>query len=131
MVSHMYSRLQCLILYSLSPLLVGNPAVCPVRDISTTLQGGLVELKVYVSSYPLLTGSQIHWYRPNGNEIFASEPNVQFVNSRKSLILSNVQLADFGRYEVEGLLTSGPIVIGRDRTGITLDIQGLYKMYYP
>ncbi len=103
--------------------------MCPVRDIVTTLEGGQVQLEVYVASYPLLTDNQIHWYRPNGDEIFASEPNFQFVNSRKSLILSNVQLADLGRYEVEGLLASGPIVIGRDRTGITLDIQGLIKCY--
>lgn len=36
--------------------------MCPVRDIVTTLEGGQVQLEVYVASYPLLTGNQIHWY---------------------------------------------------------------------
>ncbi len=103
--------------------------MCPVREIATTLEGGQVKLEVYVSSFPLLTGNQLHWYRPNGDEIFSTEPNVQFANSRKSLILSNVQLADSGRYEAEGRLTSGSITIKKQRAGITLDIQGLYYPY--
>ncbi len=83
-------------------------------------------MKVYVSSYPLPTGSQIRWFRPDNSEIFEDDPNVQFANSRKTLILDNVQLVNFGRYRVDFDLKLGLIVetVSRAQTEIFLDIQG-------
>ncbi len=82
-----------------------------------------MQMEVYVSSFPIPTGNQIYWYRPNSNEILENDPNVQFANSRKTLILTNLQLADFGKYQVEYILGIG-IFFRKAGTEIRLDIQG-------
>ncbi len=88
-----------------------------------TQEGRQVQMDVYVSSYPLPTGNQIRWYRPDNSEILENDPNVQFANSRKTLILEDLQLVNFGRYRVDFELTFG-LLVSRARTEIFLDIQG-------
>lgn len=102
---------------------VDNPAVMPVRNVVITQEGRQTQMEVYVSGYPLPTGNLIQWFRPNDEEIFENEPNVMFVNSRKTLVLTNIQLADFGMYRVKVSLGLGLFPFTRS-TGIFLDVQG-------
>ena len=65
-----------------------------------------------------------HWYRPNGLEIQEDDESVQFANSHKRLILSNIKLSDAGTYDVEVAVPLIGTVALRARTGIDLIVEG-------
>ena len=98
--------------------------MCPVVDMVTTTETLATQLDVYVSGYPVPRSDQIHWYRPNGVEIQEDNENVQFANSRKRLILSNIKLSDAGTYDVEVAVPLIGTVALRARTGIDLIVEG-------
>ena len=50
-----------------------------------------VELEMYVSGYPIPTGSHITWYHPMEHEIVEYHSGVEFQDNKRRLILLNVQ----------------------------------------
>ena len=82
------------------------------------MEGTTAALQVYVSGYPLITSSQIHWYRPNGTEIV--EGQASFEDGRRTIVLSEVQSIDEGLYRCE-VTTS----YGSSSTSIQLDVYGM------
>ena len=93
-------------------------------DMVTTTETLATHLDVYVSGYPVPRSDQIHWYRPNGVEIQEDDENVQFANSRKRLILSNIKLSDAGTYDVEVAVPLIGTAALRAWTGIDLIVEG-------
>ena len=93
-------------------------------DMVTTTETLATQLDVYVSGYPVPRSDQIHWYRPNGVEIQEDDENVQFANSRKRLILSNIKLSDAGTYDVEVAVPLIGTAFLRAQTGIDLIVEG-------
>lgn len=99
-------------------LFADNPAILPVNRVLRIMLGTPATLQVYVSGYPLVASSQIHWYRPNGTEIL--EGQARFGNDRRTMFLSEVQSTDGGLYRCEVNTRYG------DRsTMIQLDIYGM------
>ena len=95
-----------------------NPAILPVKRVLQIMLGTPATLQVYVSGYPLVASSQIHWYRPNGTEIL--EGQARFGNGRRTMFLSEVQSTDGGLYRCEVNTSYG------DRsTMIQLDVYGM------
>ena len=82
------------------------------------MEGTAATLRVYVSGYPLVTSSQIHWYRPNGTEIL--EGQARFEDGRRTMILTEVQSTDGGLYRCE-VTTS----YGNSSTSIQMDVYGM------
>ena len=95
-----------------------NPAILPVNRVLRIMENSIATLRVYVSGYPLVTSSQIHWYRPNGTEIL--EGQALFEDGRRTLVLSEVQSTDEGMYRCE-VTTS----YGNRSTLIQLDVYGM------
>ena len=95
-----------------------NPAILPVNRVLRIMEGTAATLQVYVSGYPLVTSSQIHWYRPNGTEILKG--HATFRDGRKTMVLSELQSADIGLYHCE-IITS----YGNRSTSIQLDVYGM------
>ena len=95
-----------------------NPAILPVNRVLRIMEGTDVTLRVYMSGYPLVTSSQIHWYRPNGTEIL--EGQARFEDGRRTMVLGEVQSTDGGLYRCEVTTSYG------DRsTLIQLDVYGM------
>ena len=95
-----------------------NPAILPVNRVLRIMEGTPATLQVYVSGYPLVARSQIHWYRPNGTEIL--EDQARFEDDRRTMVLSEVQSTDGGLYRCEVNTSYG------DRsTMIQLDVYGM------
>ena len=89
----------------------------------TTTETLAAQLDVYVSGYPVPRSDQIHWYRPNGVETQEDDENIQFANSRKRLILSNIKLSDAGTYDVKvAVLVNNSIQMAQ--TGIDVIVEG-------
>ena len=84
-----------------------NPAIMPAEDSVGVLQGLTVELEVYASGFPTPTSSHITWYYPNGNEILDAA-GVAFQDSKRRLILSNVQPQQAGSYECDVIISISP-----------------------
>ena len=95
-----------------------NPAILPVNTVLRVMEGTTAMLQVYVSGYPFVTSSQIHWYRPNGTEIL--EGHATFQDGRKTVILSELQSTDEGLYRCEITTT-----YGNRSTLIQLDVYGM------
>ena len=70
-----------------------------VKKRVEAVQDQSVALEVYISGYPVPTGSQITWHYPNHTVIVGSvETGVKFEKGRKRLILSDVQPEQAGLY---------------------------------
>ena len=82
------------------------------------MEGTPATLEVYVSGYPLVASSQIHWYRPNGTEVLEEE--AMFENGRRTVVLSEVQPTHRGMYRCE-VATS----YGNHSTFIQLEVYGM------
>ena len=85
-----------------------NPGIMAAEEIVGIVQGVTVELEVYVSGYPMPTGSLITWHRPDLSEITDTDPGVVFTDGRRRLILFNVQPQQAGVYECEVVVTLSP-----------------------
>ena len=73
-----------------------------VKKRVEVLQAQSAELEVYISGYPIPTGSQITWYHPNQSVIIESiEAGVKFQKDHKRLILSNIQPEQAGLYSCQ------------------------------
>ena len=94
----------------------------PAEDSVGVVQGLTVELEVYVSGYPVPTSSHITWYYPNGDEVSDTDTGVEFQDSSKRLILSNVQPQQAGLYECDVILSVSPF-LGAS-TSIMLNVYG-------
>ena len=81
-------------------LYLGNPAVVAVNSTLGVIQGGSITLEVYISGYPTVRSTNIHWYRlnPTRQEITSG---ATFQDSRRRMILRNVQASAAGTYECE------------------------------
>ena len=81
-------------------LLLANPAIMAVKQTVEVMQDESVELEVYVSGYPIPTGSHITWYHLDYSvdESAQEARQVRFQNHHKKLILSNVQPEQAGVY---------------------------------
>ena len=101
---------------------VVNPAIMPAEDSVGVVQGLTVELEVYVSGYPKPTSSHITWYYPNSGEISDTDTGVEFQDSSRRLILSNVQPEQAGLYECVVILSASPYMGAS--TSIMLNIYG-------
>ena len=73
------------------------------------IQGGSITLEVYISGYPTVRSTDIHWYRlnPMRQEITSG---ATFQDSRRRMILRSVQASAAGAYECEAQL---PLFGGR------------------
>ena len=101
----------------------------PADDSVSVVQGLTVELEVYASGFPTPTSSHITWYYPNGNEILDTA-GVAFQDSKRRLILSNVQPQQTGMYECDVIISAFPF-LGAS-TSIQLNVYGefIHKNYY-
>ena len=73
------------------------------------VQDQSVALEVYISGYPVPTGSQISWHYPNHTVIVGSiEAGVKFEKGHKKLILSDIQLEQAGLYSCQVELSLVP-----------------------
>ena len=73
-----------------------------VNSTVGVIQGNSITLEVYISGYPTVQGTDIHWYRlnPTRQEITSG---ATFQDSRRRMILHNVQASDAGTYECEAI----------------------------
>ena len=106
-----------------------NPAVMPAEDSIGVVQGLIVELEVYASGFPTPTSSHITWYYDN-DEISDTDTGVAFQDSKRRLILSNVQPQQAGMYECDVVISVSPF-LGAS-TSIQLNVYGefIHKNYY-
>ena len=80
-----------------------------VKKKVEVVQDHSVALEVYVSGYPIPTGSQITWHYPNHTVIVESiEAGVKFEKGRKKLILSDVQPEQAGLYSCQVEISLAP-----------------------
>ena len=113
-----------------SPFLyLGNPAVVAVNRTVGVTQGGSITLEVYISGYPAVRSTDIHWYRlnPTRQEITSG---ATFQDSRRRMILRSVQASAAGAYECEAQI---PLFGGRKlraSTRIQLQVYGKFVSMY-
>ena len=91
--------------------------------VNTTVgvaQGNSITLEVYISGYPIINSTNIHWYRlnPTRQEITSG---ATFQDSRRRMILRSVQPSDAGTYECEA--TNGSQIL-RGSARIQLQVYG-------
>ena len=110
-----------MICISMLPLLYpGNPAVCPVSSSVGITQGLSTTLEVYISGYPPVRSTNVHWYRlnPTRQEITSG---ATFHDSRRRMVLTDVQPSDAGMYLCEATI---PLIgITQLRASATIDLQ--------
>ena len=99
-----------------------NPAIMAAEETVGVVQGLSVELEMYVSGYPVPTDSQITWYHPMEHEILDSHSGVEFQDSKRRLILSNVQPEEAGLYTCKVVLSLQPYMGAT--TSIQLNVYG-------
>ena len=83
-------------------------------------QGNSITLEVYISGYPTVQRTDIHWYQlnPTRQEITSG---ATFQDNRKRMILHNVQVSDAGMYECEAIIPR----LGRNASArIQLQVYG-------
>ena len=73
-----------------------------VNSTVGVIQGNSITLEVYISGYPTIQGTDIHWYHlnPTRQEITSG---ATFQDSRRRMILHNVQPSDARTYECEAI----------------------------
>lgn len=85
------------------------------------LEGDNALLEVYVSSYPLVTSSDISWYQPNGSKV-TQEDGTEFMSDGRALFLVNVKPSEAGVYRCEvNIPTTGQ----RSSAIIQLNVYGM------
>ena len=101
----------------------GNPAVCPVSSSVGITQGLSTTLEVYISGYPPVRSTNVHWYRlnPTRQEITSG---ATFHDSRRRMVLTDVQRSDAGMYLCEATIP----LIGM-RASATIDLQVYGQMH--
>ena len=89
----------------------------------SVVQGSTAALEVYVSGYPIPTSSQITWYYPNDNMVLDTDTGVEFQDTGRRLILSNVQPQQVGAYDCKVVLSDMNAT-----TTIELNVYSKYKL---
>ena len=86
-------------------------------------QGGSITLEVYISGYPTVRSDNIHWYRlnPTRQEITSG---ATFQDSRRRMILRNVEASATGLYECEAKIPLFMSTISRASARIQLQVYG-------
>ena len=86
-------------------------------------QGGSITLEVYVSGYPTVRSTDIHWYRlnPTRQEITSG---ATFQDHRRRMILRSVQASAAGPYECEAQIPHFGGRIARGSARIHLQVYG-------
>ena len=85
-----------------------------------------MQLDVYISRVPgTVKTSEVYWFRPDGSEILDSDASFQ--NSRRTMVLSDVQRADAGLYKCEARIpVFGTTVLSESAT-IELEVYGEFN----
>ena len=102
---------------------LGNPAVVAVNSTVGVTQGNSITLEVYISSLQTVRSTNIRWYRlnPTRQEITSG---ATFLDSRRRMILRNVQPSAAGTYECEATIPLFGSQILRDSARIQLQVYG-------
>lgn len=88
-----------------------------------------VALEVYISGYPIPTGSQITWYYPNRSAIVESmEAGVRFEKGRKKLILSDVHPEQAGLYSCHVKISLSPYLGAKEEIHLQVFGTNISKM---
>ena len=74
-----------------------------VNSTLGVIQGGSITLEVYISGYPTVRSTNVHWYHLNltRQEITSG---ATFQNSRRRMILRNIQASAARTYECEATI---------------------------
>ena len=94
--------------------------------VNTTVgvtQGNSITLEVYISGYPTVRSTDVHWYRlnPTRQEVTSG---ATFQDSRRRMILRNVQPIDAGTYKCEATIPLLGSQILRGSARIQLEVYG-------
>ena len=94
-----------------------------VNSMVGVTQGNSITLEVYISGYPTVRSTNIHWYRlnPMRQEVTSG---VTFQDSGRRMILRNVQPSAAGTYECEATITHIGSQILRGSARIQLEVYG-------
>ena len=94
--------------------------MCPAMSSVGITQGLSTTLEVYISGYPPVRSTNVHWYRlnPTRQEITSG---ATFHDSRRRMVLTDVQTSDTGMYLCEATI---PLIgITQLRASATIDLQ--------
>ena len=86
------------------------------------VEGLTVQLQVYISGYPIPSSSSITWYHSDGGRIADSDVGVRFLESKRRLVLSNVQSRQAGMYRCDVVISIFPYMGAS--TEILLEVYG-------
>ena len=88
-------------------------------------QGNSITLEVYISGYPAVRSTNIHWYRlsPTRQEVTSG---ATFQDSGRRMILRNVQPSAAGTYECEATIPLFGNQILRGLARMQLQVYGEY-----
>ena len=86
------------------------------------VQGLIVRLEVYISGFPTPTSSHVTWHRPDRTVIMNTDSGITFRDSKRRLILSNVQPHHAGSYECFVEISMDPYL--GTSTSIQLEVYG-------
>jgi len=87
-------------------------------------QGSSITLEVYISGYPTVRRTDIHWYRLNPMRQEITSGEATFQDSRRRMILRNVEASATGPYECEGQIPLFGGRIARALARIQLQVYG-------
>ena len=106
--------------------------MCAVEASVGIIVGLSVQLSVYVSGIPRILSDYIVWYGPDDmqNEIGTSDATFQ--DSRRQMVLSNVETSDAGTYWCEVSIPLEPSLglYLQASTSIQLEVYGTYVVLF-